>query len=221
MFNLIKFIAMGKNNELVAWHGKVGKLVGWKSRGKHYFRQAGCSFHDANTVAQQETRAKLAFVSQLIHKIGVVYKLGYLNFNTSKSQRSNFFRNLWDDAVTGNMTDGYTVDYEKVKIARGLLLPTYSMTCSVLGAQHKCSYSWTDNSGQGDAEATDKICINLYNPTKGVSMMFEDVATRAAEACQVQYSTAWAGDTVYNYIFWKKADGSCSDSILVNFFVAE
>ena len=133
----------------------------------------------------------------------------------------NFFSNLWSEAVTGNMSDGYTVDYEKVKIARGLLLPTYSMTCSVLGAQHKCSYSWTDNSGQGDAESTDKICINLYIPTKGVSMVFEDVATRAAEACQVQYSTAWAGDTVYNYIFWKKADGSCSDSILVNFFVAE
>jgi hypothetical protein len=52
-------------------------------------------------------------------------------------------------------------------------------------------------------------------------MLFEDVATRAAEAYQVQYSTAWAGDTVYNYVFWKKPDGSCSDSQLVNFFVAE
>ena len=212
---------MGKNNELVAWHGKVGKLVGWKARGKHYFRQAGCSHHDANTLSQQETRAKFAFVGKLIHQIGPVYKTGYKTFNPEKSQRSHFFSNLWSEAVTGNMSDGYTVDYEKVKIARGLLLPTFSMTCSVLGAQHKCSYSWTDNSGQGDAESTDKICVNLYNPTKGVSMMFEDVAQRSAEACQVQYSTAWAGDTVYNYIFWKKPDGSCSDSILVNFFVAE
>ena len=146
---------------------------------------------------------------------------GYATVDSSRSERGMFFQNLYNDAVTGNMDDGYTVDYEKVKIARGLLLPTYSMTCSVLGAQHKCSYSWTDNSGQGDAESTDKICVNLYNPTKGVSMTFEDVATRAAEACQVQYSTSWAGDTVYNYIFWKKADGSCSDSQLVNFFVAE
>ena len=212
---------MAKTNELFKFHGKLDNVVGFKQRGKHYYRMQGCTFHDANTSAQQETRAKFAYVTQLIHKIGAVYKTGYLNFDPAKSQRSHFFSNLWNEAVTGNMSDGYTVDYEKVKIARSLLLPTYSMTCSVLGAQHKCSYSWTDNSGQGDAEATDKICINLYNPTKGVSMVFEDVAQRSAEACQVQYSTAWAGDTVYNYIFWKKADGSCSDSQLVNFFVAE
>ena len=212
---------MAKTNELFKFHGKLDNVVGFKQRGKHYYRMVGCSHSDPNTPAQQEHRAKFTYVTQLIHKIGAVYKTGYALFNPEKSQRSHFFSNLWSEAVTGNMNDGYTVDYEKVKIARGLLLPTYSMTCSVLGAQHKCSYSWTDNSGQGDAEATDKICINLYNPTQGVSMMFEDVATRAAEACQVQYSTAWAGDTVYNYIFWKKADGSCSDSILVNFFVAE
>ena len=212
---------MAKTNELFKFHGKLDNVVGFKQCGKHYYRMLGCTHHDANTPGQQETRAKFAYVTQLIHKIGAVYKTGYALFNPEKSQRSHFFSNLWSEAVTGNMSDGYTVDYEKVKIARGLLLPTYSMTCSVLGAQHKCSYSWTDNSGQGDAEATDKICINLFNPTKGVSMMFEDVATRAAEACQVQYSTAWAGDTVYNYIFWKKPDGSCSDSQLVNFFVAE
>ena len=212
---------MAKNNELFKFHGKLDNVVGYKRRGQHYVRMNGCTHTDTNTPAQQEARAKFKFVSQLIHNIGGAYKLGYKSYNTDKNQRSNFLSQLYDDAVTGNMNDGYTVDYEKVKIARGLLLPTFSMTCSVLGAQHKCSYSWTDNSGQGDAEATDKICINLYNPTKGVSMMFEDVATRAAEACQVQYSTAWAGDTVYNYIFWKKADGSCSDSILVNFFVAE
>ena len=213
---------MSKQLDLIRIHGQLGKqIVGYKVRDKHYLRVYPCSFSDANTPAQQETRAKFSFVSKLIHKIGGVYRIGYKNVDSSRSQHGMFFQNLWDDAVTGNMSDGYTVDYEKVKVARGLLLPTHSMTCSVLGAQHKCSYSWTDNSGQGDAESTDKICINLYNPTKGVSMLFEDVATREAEACQVQYSTAWAGDTVYNYIFWKKADGSCSDSQLVNFFVAE
>ena len=213
---------MSKQLDLIRIHGQLGKqVVGYKLRDKHYLRVYPCSFSDANTPAQQETRAKFSFVSKLIHKIGGVYRIGYKNVDSSRSEHGMFFQNLWDDAVTGNMTDGYTVDYEKVKVARGLLLPTYSMTCSVLGAQHKCSYSWTDNSGQGDAEATDKICINLYNPTKGVSMLFEDVATRSAEAVQVQYSTAWAGDTVYNFIFWKKQDGSCSDSQLVNFFVAE
>ena len=213
---------MAKNNELIKWHGALGKtIVGYKLRGEHIVKAYPCSYNDANTAEQQETRAKFSFVTKLIHKIGGVYKTGYKNVDSTRSERGMFFGNLWNDAVTGNMTDGYTVDYEKVKVARGLLLPTYSMTCSVLGAQHKCSYSWTDNSGQGDAEATDKICINLYNPTKGVSMVFEDVATRESEAVQVQYSTAWAGDTIYNFIFWKKADGSCSDSQLVNFFVAE
>ena len=213
---------MAKNNELIKFHGAIGKtLVGYKLRGEHIIRAYPCSYHDADTPAQQEARAKFKFVRQLIHKIGGVYKTGYANVDSSKSERGMFFSNIYNDAITGNMDDGYTVDYEKVKIARGLLLPTYSMTCSVLGAQHKCSYSWTDNSGQGDAESTDKICINLYNPTNGVSMTFEDVAQRSTEAAQVTYSTAWAGDTVYNYIFWKKADGSCSDSQLVNFFVAE
>lgn len=214
---------MAKNNEIIKWHGQVGKtLVGYKLRGEHIIRAYACSVHNPDTPAQQETRAKFSFVTKLIHKIGQCYKTGYKGVDESRSERGMFFSNLWDDAVTGNMNDGYTVDYEKVKIARGLLLPTFAMTCSVIGAQHKVSLSWTSNAGQGDAEATDQLCVNLYNVTKGVSMFTDNGATRQTEALQVQYPTAWAGDTVYVHIFWKKPDASyCSDSQMISFFVAE
>ncbi len=213
---------MAKNNELVKWHGNLGGIVGYKTRGQHYMRTAGCTHHDANSEAQMEVRAKFRFVTQLIHKMGSVYKYGYQNYNTTKTPRNNFFSQLYNEAVTGNRTDGYVVDYENVLVSRGLLLPTYSMTCSVLGAQHKVSFSWTDNAGQGDARGDDKIFCHLYNAGKGVGMLSVGVAERSAEAAQVEYPAAWAGDTVYVYVGWKKADGTdCSDSQMVTFFVAE
>ena len=106
---------MAKNNEIIKFHGQVGKtLVGYKLRGEHIIRAYPCSYHDADTAAQQEARAKFKFVSQLIHKIGGVYKIGYANADSSKSERGMFFSNIYNDAITGNMSDGYTVDYEKV-----------------------------------------------------------------------------------------------------------
>lgn len=213
-----------KNPVQVHWTNNVGGLVGYHAYGNHYWRANAQSVANPNTNAQREARAKFTFVSQLISSLIPSYKLGYKEYAQGRSPRAEFCHQIkLEGAVTGNMTDGYTVDYEKIKLAKGPLLPTYSMTCSVLGAQHKVSYSWTDNSGQGDAAASDTLVVCLYNATKKTCQFVDSGALRSAENLQVTYSTAWAGDTVYNYIFWRKLDGSKynSESQLVNFFVAE
>lgn len=213
-----------KNPIQVHWTNNVGGLVGYHAYGNHYWRANAQNILNPRTARQQEARAKFAFTSELIAAFVPSYKVGYKEYAQGRSPRAEFCHQLkLAGAITGNMSDGYTVDYEKVKIAKGVLLPTYSMTCSVLGAQHKVSYSWTNNSGQGDAEASDTLVSFLYNVTKKVGMFTENVATRQTEAGQVTYPTAWAGDTIYNYVFWRKVNGTTynADSQLVNFFVAE
>ena len=80
---------MAKNNELIKWHGQVGKtLVGYKLRGEHIVRAYSCSVHDPNTLAQQEVREKFKFVSQLIHKIGGVYKTGYASMRAPTTREA-------------------------------------------------------------------------------------------------------------------------------------
>lgn len=213
-----------KNPIQVHWTNNVGGLVGYHAFGNHYWRANAQNILNPRTARQQEARAKFAFTSELIAAFVPAYKVGYKEYAQGRSPRAEFCHQLkLAGAITGNMNDGYTIDYEKVSVAKGVLLPTYSMTCSVLGTQHKVSYTWTDNSGQGDAEASDILCSVLFNSTKKVCMFTETTSSRASEACQLIYPTAWAGDTIYNYVFWRKVNGTTynADSQLVNFFVAE
>lgn len=207
----------------IHWTGGVGGVVGYHAYGNHYSRAYAQSVHNPNTEGQQEARSKFSFITKLIASLVDSYKVGYAKYAQGMSQRAAFFKALNDDgAITGNMSDGYTVDYEKVFISKGTILPTFAMTASVIGAQHKVSLTWTDNGGQGSALSSDKFNVVLYNVTKKVAACHYAPATRATEAAQIQYSTAWAGDTVYTFVFWQNAEtGECSKSQMINFFIAE
>lgn len=208
----------------VHWTNNVGGLVGYHAYGNHYWRANAQHVSNPNTPDQINARQKFSYISRLIAALVPAYKVGYAVYAQGRSARAEFTHQLKvENAITGNVTAGFTTDYEKVKIAKGTLLPTYNLTASVLGGQHKVSFTWTDNSGQADAENSDMLCVCLYNITKGVSMFVEDLANRTAEAGQVTYPTSWAGDTVYSFAFWHKTTGAkyCAESQLVNFFIAE
>lgn len=212
-----------KNPMQIHWNGGVGGVIGLHRWGKHYYRAFAQSVHNPNTPSQQEVRARFSFVTKLVAKFMDAYVMGWKYYAQGMAPRAAFFKSLIDDgAVTGNMNSGYTVDYEKVYLSKGSVLPTFNMTCSVIGAQHKVSLSWTSNAGQGTAKAGDKLNVVLYDVTKGVIMPSYGQATRQTEALQVQYPTAWAGDTVYTFVFWTSVDDNDnSDSQMLNFFVAE
>lgn len=213
-----------KNPMQIHWTNNVGGVVGFHAYGNHYWRANAQSVANPNTLPQRNVRGKFTVITQLISTLVPAYKVGYKEYAQGRSPRAEFYHQIdAAGAITGSYTDGYTIDYEKVKIARGSLLPTFGMTATVLGVQHKVSFSWTDNSGQGDAEGTDKLCVCLLNQAKATCVFVETAGTRSSESAQVTYPAAWAGDTVQTFVFWRKTGAKSynSESNRVSFFVAE
>lgn len=195
---------MGKTNSAmkIHWTGQVGHIVGFSSRGHDYWRSLAENHNDAHTDAQLNHRALFAFISILIHCIGLIYKDGYRHYGTALSQRSHFFRQLYRNAVTGDLVSGFTVDYTKVLVARGNLTPPYNLLATVNQVSQTVTVSWTDNSGVGDASATDTLMYALYNASKQTNVYATRVATRADETAEFSYPAEWAGDTLYLYVAW-------------------
>lgn len=210
---------MGKisNNMKIHWIGQVGGLVGISSRGNAYWRSLAETIRNPRSQAQTEHRALFAFVSTLIRYIGPIYKDGYKHYNTRKTQRSNFYHQLYTEAVTGNIASGFTVDYTKVLVARGNLTPCHTIAASVAPSTQTATISWSDNTGVGDASATDKLMYVFYNATKQTSVYAVNAATRAEETYSFTYPADWAGDTAYLYVAWSSGSSE-SDSKLLGIY---
>ncbi|MCR4813080.1 MAG: DUF6266 family protein, partial [Bacteroidales bacterium] len=193
---------MGKsrNGMKIHWSGQVGHVVGFSRRGKDYWRSLANNYNNPRTDAQMQHRAMFAFASTVVHNVGPIYKAGYRHYNTSLSQRANFFHQLYHNAVSGDITGGFSVDYTKMMVARGNLTPCHTIAASVAPATQTATISWSDNTGVGDASATDTIMYVFYNVTKQVSIYATGAATRAEETLSFTYPSDWAGDTAYLYV---------------------
>ncbi|MBO4588938.1 MAG: hypothetical protein J5711_08615 [Bacteroidales bacterium] len=200
-------------------NGQVGRIVGYTVRGNDLWRSLASNHNDARSDAQLLQRARLAFVTVFIHSIGDIYKAGYHHYNTSKSQRANFFRQIYRNALSGNLIDGFTIDFSKVLVSRGNLTPAHSIAASVTPATQTATISWSDNSGVGDAKADDRLLYCIYNATKHTNVFSDNAATRAAETASATYPADWAGDTIYIYAAWTSSTAE-SDSKLLGLFTA-
>lgn len=203
----------------IHWNGQTGGVVGYTVRGNDFWRSLPNSYHDACNEAQQLSRAKLSYVSKFIHNIGGIYKAGYRHFNPSVRQRENFAHQIYQDALSGNLTDGLVINPADVLVARGGLTPTHSIAAAVAPATQTVTISWSDNSGVGDARATDKLLYCAYNATKQESVFSDNAATRADETCSFNYPADWSGDTLYLYAAWASGTSE-SDSSMLGFYTA-
>lgn len=198
----------------IHWRGTVGGITGSRQYGQDTWRSLPDSVYNPNTEGQQEYRARFAFISQLVAKLGYAYRLGYKAFiGDGRGPRALFSRQVGRDAVTGNHTDGYTVNYSKVLLSIGSLTNPYNITATAVAADHKVLVTWTDNSGVGDAEATDAVVLCIHNVTRGESITNYAFGVRADEGGEMVYPAAWAGDTLRVYMFMNGGDKGCSKSV--------
>lgn len=205
----------------IHWRGQVGGLVGSRQYGQDTWRSLADSVNQPNTEAQLTVRAKFSVVTKAVAALGYLYRLGYKAFIADgKGPRALFSKQLYDEAIIGNMHDGFSIDPTKVMVAKGSLTPAHSIAAAVATATHTATISWSDNSGVGDAEATDNLCVQLFNSTKQVSVTAQDLATRAAETASVEYPSDWVGDTMYVYVFWDGKDKGCSASKMLGVYTA-
>ena len=208
-----------KNGMKIHWNGQVGNVVGYSVRGNDYWRSLANHHSDARSDAQFLQRAKIAVTSSFVRNVGEVYKIGYAHYNTSKSPRTNFFRQVYRNALSGSTIDNLLIDPSKILVSRGSLPPAFIISASVAPASQTVTVTWTDNSDAATASASDKLMLTIFNSTKMLSVYNSSIAVRSTETASLVYPDDWAGDTIYVYATFL-SPSSASDSAYLGFYTA-
>ena len=174
---------MGSYNKgiLGPFRGKVGPVIGYSWRGKDLMRGLPKESTTAATKAQLEQRAKFGTVIKFLTPIK-----GILSAYFGKEQKTKSPFNLATgyhlrEALLPGPNDTWLIDYPKVLISRGDLrgLDNVAVTASAAG---QLELTWTDNSGQGSASATDVLIAVVYCTEMDEFVQFNPAATRADAA---------------------------------------
>lgn len=156
---------MGTYNKgiLGAFSGKVGPVVGASWRGKDVMRSLPRKTTRVATATQLLQREKFTMVTEFLTPLKSVVGRYFGNNTGDKTRRNQAMSYLMREAI--NYIDPDLVwDFSKVLFSRGDLLGMTGATAAA-GTGQSVDITWTDNSGQGDAETTDKLVVVLYEET--------------------------------------------------------
>lgn len=184
---------MGTYNKgiLGAFSGKVGPVVGATWRGKDVMRSLPKKGNRLATEFQQAQRSKFAMTTEFLSGVQPVIKRYFGNDTGLKTRRNQAMSYLMKEAIVFN-DPNYEWDYTKVLISKGDLLGINNGQV-VAGSGQDLTFSWTDNSGQGEAQVTDKLVVVVYEPTSKATVYSLNAASRDDESATVQLPSFLSG----------------------------
>lgn len=161
-------------------------MIGSNWKGTSYMRALALKIKDANTEKQRHQRAKFIIANNFLKTMTPFIRFGYKGYAKTQSEYNAAMSYIMKNAMTGSK-DTLAIDYDKVLLTRGSLTTAVNPTASITG--NKVMYTWTDNSGTGDAQATDRAMLLVYNKKKGDALAVylgfrsEDGRSVANSAC--------------------------------------
>lgn len=204
------------------WSGKTGNVVGRVRDNRTIYAIYQPNVSNPNTPAQIAARARFAagarFFSAIIDSIqlGFQDRDGY-KYGSAYSSALGFNLKLSQAIIWDSVTSQAAVKYDYVRIASGTLPLPYNPQGTLDG--NEIAVSWSDNSGQGKAAASDKIYLVVFNPTKAASVMTDGSALRSSRSSIIATPASWSGDTVESWLFCVSSDNSLvSDSVYLGSF---
>lgn len=190
---------MGKIEKgiLGGFSGKVGPVVGANWRGIDVMRSRPKKSGKPATEPQLVTRSKFSLVTQFLAPIkGLLSK--YFGQPAGEKSRVNLATSYHiKDAVTGVLPN-FEIDFQKVIITKGEL-PGLDDAATEIKPNAVLGISWVNNSGQGQAQATDLVLLVAFNTTKNL-FDFSQQATRSATDYDYNLPDSWSGDTVHLWV---------------------
>ena len=194
--------------------GKVANIVGARWKGIDYIRAKPQSVANPRTQLQVNQRTKFALVLRFLQPNLNFVKIGYKNFAVKKSQFNSAMSFILNNAITGNYPD-YLIDYTVALLSRGNLATALNPQFDV-STPGQVKFTWEDNSTNGNAQATDKAMVVVYNPAKGESVYITEGATRADLTQTVIIPSNYSGDDIEMFISFKNAEETqLSNSIYI------
>ena len=193
--------------------GKVANIVGARWKGIDYIRAKPQSVANPRTQLQVNQRTKFALVLRFLQPNLNFIKIGYKNFSVKKSQFNSAMSYILNNAIVGDYPN-YLIDYTAALLSRGNLATALNPSFSLNPGEVK--FIWEDNSAVGNALATDKVMVLVYNTLKGESVYITEGATRADLSQTVIIPNSYTGDDIEMFISFMTAEETqLSNSIYI------
>ncbi|WBX70367.1 DUF6266 family protein [Tenacibaculum retecalamus] len=198
---------MGKISQgiLGGLSGKVGNVIGGSWKGIDYIRIKPSSVANPRTEGQVNQRNKFSATLEYLQPNIEFIRLGYKSFAVKKTEFNAAMSYVLNNAV-GGVAPNFTVDYSNALLSRGSLSTALNAVVD-LTTPGQVSFAWDDNSAEGNANATDKSMVLVYNPSKKESMYILDGRVRIVGSEVVNIPATYAGDTVEMFIAFISEDG--------------
>lgn len=162
---------------LGGFSGKVGNVVGSRWRGKNVMRSLPQRGNYTPTEDQLLQRERFKTVVAFLTPIKAVLSAYFGKKQGDKSTYNLATSYHLIEALTALPLGEFEINYQKVLISKGDLRGLDNPTLAA-AANQVLNLSWVDNSGQGNALATDTLLVVVYAPSVNLFQVFDAAASR-------------------------------------------
>lgn len=178
-------------------------------------RSKPLSVANPQTPAQRAVRRRMALLASLMRELLQGIRLGFVRYQNGTTQWAQFLKENFATATTDNGTIA-AITVNALKFAKGTLLGLPDLTIGNVTGQN-VEVTWTDNSGQPGANASDKIALIAVNANGSAVSLQITTTARTAESATITCGDDITAATAKIYAFAYNAAGDdVSDSQLAD-----
>ena len=180
-------MAQISNGILGGFTGKVGTVSGYTRYGKDIMRSATSRVIDKPTALRIAQREKIKVANLFMNAFTgtKIFSTTFPNYGHGGSGYNRAMGVLLNKALKGSYP-AYHIDYSEFLISNGPLPGAQDAAVQPTPA-HDVQFTWTNNSQDGTAKATDKVILVAYMPAKNEIIFSLDAGLRSS--CYAVLST--------------------------------
>ena len=189
---------------LGGFSGKVGTVVGGTWNGIPYMRSLPTrSANRIPTFNQQVQRAKFTLAANLLRSFSSLIESSFQPV-TGQTTRNVAFSNVLTNAI-GGVYPNLMIDYALVLVSKGSLKKVVNPDVES-HLPGKLKFTWTNDSGSGNAKASDKAILVVYDEQFGDVIYTTEGANRSTGEAVIDVAF-FSGKPVHTWIGFKSEDG--------------
>lgn len=197
-------MARVKDGILGGFSGKIGNVVGCNGKTGYYVRSIPSYTVNPQTERQQAQRGKFAQAMQFARALTPFLRISYREFAGAGKPYHAAVSSFLKNAVV-ETDSGCAIDFVKALVSRGSLTAVHRAQIASSGPT--ITYTWTDNSGEGNAAPTDLTLLVAFNKTRWMAVYTDATACRSDEKADLSIPADWAADELAVYLGFRSADG--------------
>lgn len=210
-FNLKKNI-MAKfiNGAIGTFSGKVGSIIGSSWRSVPYMRGLSKKRTKPFSEAQLAQQQRFGLIGQFLLPLKGLLEIGLANVDDSRATLFNRAMALNMPTVTGSYP-GFTIDYAKVQLSRGGLLPLRNVTVTV--AAGSATVAWNPAVNRFSGHADDEVYVLLHDHTQNLFHTSDTIEPRSAGTVDIPLDADVAGNEADIWVFAVSRDGKITNTV--------